>query len=134
MIEATKTILTAKGTALCMKHFFGYAIRWVVLVASYGFLQLPMAHAAVINVDAPIVAVSPILKVAEPICDVPAPPRSAGLVAALRWDLEQRCRANETEDELNGYHVEYEWDGRRFSTQVSEKPEGNTLPIRLRIN
>jgi len=97
-------------------------------------LHSPMARAGVLTVDAPIVAVRPIFKVAEPICDVPRPPRSAGLVAALRWDLKERCRASGVQDELNGYRVEYEWDGRRFTTDVADKPVGDTLPLKLSIN
>jgi len=100
-------------------------------------LHAPLAGAAVLTVDAPIVAVKPIFKVAEPICDVPRPPRSAGLVAALRWDVKGRCRAPDVEDaqdEPTGYRVEYEWDGRRLSTDVRDKPLGKTLPLKLRIN
>ena len=106
----------------------------VVASVAAGLLHAPMARAGVLTVDAPIVAVRPIFNVAEPICDVPPPPRSAGLVAALRWDLLERCRASGVEDELSGYSVEYEWDGRRFTTEVRDKPVGETLPLRLRIN
>lgn len=119
-------------------NLFATAAGALVLISvAIGGLHVPMARAGVLTVDAPIVAVRPIFKVAEPICDVPPPPRSAGLVAALRWDLEERCRAPSAkgaQDELTGYRVEYEWDGRRFTTQVRDKPVGDTLPLRLRIN
>jgi len=124
--------LTGDLTIMLRRNHFAKAA--LVFFATNIVLLAPDARATVINVGAPIVGVSPIFKSAEPICDVPAPPRSAGLVAALRWDLEQRCRANDAEDELRGYQIDYEWDGRRFSTRVRDKPNGNTLPIRLRIN
>jgi len=105
-----------------------------VVAFSVGVLHAPLTRAGVLTVDAPIVAVRPIFKGAEPICDVPPPARSEGLVAALRWDLKERCRTTGAQDELSGYRVEYEWDGRRFTTDVRDKPAGDTLPLKLRIN
>ena len=89
---------------------------------------------SLIRVDAPILDVQPIVEPAVLVCDGKAPPRSAGLAATLRWDLHERCRATNTESTVSGYRVEYQWDGRRFSTTMRDKPLGKTLPLELQIN
>ena len=92
-----------------------------------------VGSSGVLKVDAPIVAVVPLTEAAPPICDVPPPARSAGLVAMLKWDLEARCRDNPAPAVVRGYQVDYEWDGRRFSTQMDAEPAGDTLPLQLKI-
>ena len=89
---------------------------------------------SLIRVDAPILDVQPITAPAALVCDVKAPPRSAGLAARLRWDLRERCRATDANSTVTGYGVDNEWDGRRFSTQLRNKPLGKTLPLELQIN
>ncbi len=99
-----------------------------------GLLGANLVHAKELRVSAPVISVTPVTEAAPPVCDVAAPQRSAGLAAALRWDLRGRCRASDAASEVTGYSVVYEWDGRRFDTILSEPPQGDSLPLRLEID
>ncbi len=91
------------------------------------------ANGFTLRVDAPIIAVEPVLQEPPPVCDLPAPSPQEGLVATLRWDLYGRCRPSEEEAVVSAYRVDYEWDGQRFSTLLNDKPAGKTLPLKLQI-
>ncbi len=96
--------------------------------------SLPYASAQELRVSAPVLSVEPITAEAQPICDVAAPEYNAGLAAALRWDLRGRCREVKGPPVVTGYAVEYEWDGRRFTTVMPAPPKGDRLALRLRID
>lgn len=95
---------------------------------------LPFASAQELRVSAPVLSVEPITAEPQSICDVAAPERNAGLAAALRWDLRGRCRETEGPPVVTGYAVEYEWDGRRFTTVMPTPPKGDRLALRLHID
>lgn len=95
---------------------------------------VPFASAQELRVSAPVVSVKPITAEPDPICDVEAPGRGAGLAAALRWDLRGRCRDSDAPPVVTGYAVEYEWDGRRFTALMPTPPEGDRLALRLQID
>lgn len=68
---------------------------------------------------------------------------SAGLVEALQTDIElrlppepvYRCRLVsriEHSEELVGYRVRYEYDGRIYERQIAERP-GETIRVRVRL-
>ncbi len=62
-------------------------------------------------------------------CLAERPDHSAGLIAALRWDLASSCAA--PAGQVSGYRVHYRWDGRTY-TVVLKKPPGDYLTIRIR--
>ena len=93
-----------------------------------------VSHASTLRVEAPIVSIEPVHQDGPPVCDLPAPPRSQGLVAALKWDLQGRCRESDNVAVVSGYLVTYEWDGKRLTTLTKARPVGETLPLRLEIN
>jgi len=106
-------------------------LRWALLCALLGG---GAAHAKELRVSAPVISVTPVTSAPPAVCDVPAPKRTAGLAATLRWDLRGRCRESDKPEQITGYAVVYEWDGRRFNTVLSEAPHGDSLPLRLQID
>ena len=107
---------------------------WLVFLSVLAWVVGPLVNAEELRVDAPVIAVEPVTAPAPPVCDVAEPPRSAGLAAVLEWDLRGRCRQSEGPRIVTGYAVEYEWDGRRFTTVLDEPPDGETLALRLRLD
>lgn len=110
----------------------GFIRFWLVLFGSV--LASDALHAEEMRVSAKVLSVTPETVSPRPICDVPPPERSAGLAAALRWDLRGRCRESDEPPKVTGYAVVYEWDGQRFSTVLPSPPKGDRLALRLHID
>lgn len=86
-----------------------------------------------LRVSAPVIAAEPIYAAARSHCDVPAPPASQGLGAALQWDIKARCRVESGGDRVVRWRVQYQWDRRTFTIETKEKPADH-IPIVLTLN
>lgn len=122
--------------ALCSPRSFLTALTPLAAYAviALGALSATAEERNALRVNAPIVAVEALTSGALKVCDQPAPPQSEGLVAALRWDLYERCRMDEAASVVTGYRVDYQWDGQRFSMVMQSRPTGDTIPLTLHID
>jgi uncharacterized protein YcfJ len=63
-----------------------------------------------------------------------ARPKGASLSAVLQWDLGAGdCRTTVVTEHLQGYRVQYAWQGSVYSTVMQHQP-GTTIPVRIRVN
>ena len=109
-----------------------------MLLAGAVLLGIAGAHAGEFAARARVVDVEPIFDAhdAVPHCRHPTRPPHADLGAALRRDLGRApvdCEAPPSGPELVGYHVTYQWNGRRFTEIMREEP-GDFIPVRVRVD
>lgn len=70
------------------------------------------------------------------VCPASAPEHAAGLLARLRWDLEQRalerarCLASRAAER---YRVTYQWNGQLFTQELPFDP-GERIALRLEVH
>jgi hypothetical protein len=64
-------------------------------------------------------------------CPAEKPAAGASLTNLLSWDLDPKCHSASA-SRIVGYRVDYHWDGRKYSINMTEHP-GDRIPLRMTL-